>query len=84
MDRLEGYFTENSGPEMGEIDRAFWSCCHGGQKTAAAFLLEQGANVNWIPDWENLSPLDAAQREGADELVEWLRRQGAKSASELA
>jgi ankyrin repeat protein len=84
MDRLEGYFTENSRPEKGEIDRAFWGSCHGGQKTAAAFLLEQGANINWIPDWENLSPLDAAHREGADELVEWLQRQGAKSARELA
>jgi ankyrin repeat protein len=84
MERLEGYFTENSRPEKREIDRAFWGCCHGGQKVAAAFLLEQGANINWIPDWENLSPLDAAHREGADDLVEWLHRQGAKSASELA
>ncbi|GGC14732.1 ankyrin repeat domain-containing protein [Dyadobacter sediminis] len=83
MDRLESYFTKESKPEAGEIDRAFWGCCHGGQKVAAAFLLGQGANINWIPDWENLSPLDAAQREGADELVEWLRNRGAKSAMEL-
>jgi len=30
-----------------------------------------------------LTPLDAATREHADELVRWLREQGAKSATEL-
>lgn len=83
MERLEGFFTKDSKPEANEIDRAFWGSCHGGQKTAAAFLYEHGANINWLPDWENLSPLDAAQREGATELVEWLRSVGAKSAKEL-
>lgn len=83
MDRLEGYFNQNSQPEAQEIDRAFWGSCHGGQKIAAAFLLGRGANINWIPDWENLSPLDAALREGANDLVEWLRSKGAKSAKEL-
>ncbi|NIJ54692.1 ankyrin repeat domain-containing protein [Dyadobacter arcticus] len=83
MDKLEGYFKENSRPKVEEIDRAFWGSCHGGQKLASAFLLEQGANINWIPDWESLSPLDAAEREGAKDLVDWLRSQGAKSAKEL-
>lgn len=83
MDRLEGYFNEHLQPEGQEIDRAFWGSCHGGQKMAATFLLERGANINWIPDWENLSPLDTAQREGANDLVEWLRSQGARSAKEL-
>ena len=83
MDRLDGFFTKESKPEANEIDRAFWGSCHGGQKIAAAFLHAHGANINWLPDWENLSPLDAAQREGATELVEWLRSMGAKSGKEL-
>lgn len=83
MDRLKNYFTEDLTPEAQEIDRAFWGSCHGGQKIAAAFLNAHGANINWLPDWENLSPLDAAQREGATELVEWLLSLGAKSATEL-
>jgi hypothetical protein len=39
--------------------------------------------VNWIPYWEQLTPLDAAERSDAGELVEWLRARGAKPASEL-
>ena len=83
MDRLKSYFTKDSTPEAREVDRAFWGSCHGGQRAAAAFLFEHGANINWIPDWENLSPLDAAQREGAADLAEWLRSIGATSAKEL-
>jgi hypothetical protein len=38
--------------------------------------------MNWISVWDQLTPLDAAQRAGASGLVEWLRSQGAKSANE--
>jgi uncharacterized protein len=46
-------------------------------------LLDRGAEPNWIPPWEDLSPLDAAQRRGAEELVAWFRDRGASSAAEL-
>jgi hypothetical protein len=39
--------------------------------------------LNWIPPWENLTPLDAAEREHAAELVQWLRTRGAITAAEL-
>jgi hypothetical protein len=39
---------------------------------------------NWIPAWEQLTPLDAARRSNAVELVEWLRGRGAHSATELS
>jgi uncharacterized protein len=83
MDRLEEYFATETPPEPDEIDRAFWGACHGGQRAAAEYLLDRGADVNWIPPWEQLTPLDAAQRSDAAELVEWLRSSGAKSASEV-
>ncbi|MGH3802301.1 MAG: hypothetical protein ACRDTD_19630 [Pseudonocardiaceae bacterium] len=35
------------------------------------------------PAWENVTPLDAAAREHAEDLVRWLREQGAKSVTEL-
>jgi hypothetical protein len=38
--------------------------------------------INWI-GYDNLTPLGAAQRTGADELVAWLREQGAKATQEL-
>jgi uncharacterized protein len=56
--------------------------CHG-QQQCAAWLLDRGAELNWIPPWEDLTPLDAAQRGGATELVAWLRDRGARSATEL-
>lgn len=81
MDRVEGAFTEEQ-PSADDVSRAFWGACHGGQLRAAEFLLDRGADVNWIPRWENLTPLDAAERSDATELVEWLRARGAVPASE--
>jgi hypothetical protein len=49
----------------------------------AEYLLDRGAEVNWIPPWEDLTPLDAADRENAGELVRWLRDRGARCATEL-
>jgi uncharacterized protein len=84
MDRLQEYFVSETTPAPDEIDRAFWGACHGGQQRAAEYLLDRGADLNWIPPWEQLTPLDAAERSDAGELVEWLRARGAKSAGEVS
>ncbi len=84
MDRLERYFAGATAPSPAEITRAFWGACHGGQRSSAEYLLGRGAELNWIPPWERLTPLDAAHRSGAGALADWLRARGAKSASELA
>jgi uncharacterized protein len=82
MDRLGAYFASDTPPSPDEISSAFWGACHGGQRRAAEYLLARGADLNWIPPWEELTPLDAARRSDAGELVEWLRARGAKSASD--
>ena len=82
IDRLEAFFTGASRPGPEEINRAFWGACHGGQQQCAEFLLDRGADLNWIPPWENRTPLDAATRTGAADLVAWLRSQSAASAAE--
>jgi uncharacterized protein len=79
LDRLEGYFA-GTAPAADDVDRAFWGACHGGQRRCAEYLLDRGADLDWVPPWEPLTPLDAAARSGADELVEWLRARGARSA----
>jgi hypothetical protein len=79
-DRVEDLFAAAPPPTPDEVSRAFWGACHGGRRQLAAFLLDRGADLNWIPPWEPLTPLDAARREGADELVDWLRARGARSA----
>jgi hypothetical protein len=81
MDRLEAYFAEGGPPPEEEVDRAFWGACHGGQRGTAEYLLEWGADLNWLPPWEKRTPLDAAKRSEAGELTEWLRNRGARSAS---
>jgi ankyrin repeat protein len=83
MERLEAYFAAAAPPAPEEINRAFWGACHGGQSVAAAYLLARGADLNWLPPLEKLTPLDAAQRQQTDDLVAWLRIQGAQSAQEL-
>jgi hypothetical protein len=82
MDRIEHSCTAED-PAATEITRAFWGACHGGQQEAAEYLLAQGADLNWLPDWENLTALDAAERRGAARLADWLRARGAKSANQL-
>lgn len=82
LDQVQGHVA-NHAPEPEEINDAFWLACHGGQHGTAEYLLKQGGDLNWLPGWERLTPLDAAGRNGFQELVEWLRREGARSASEL-
>ncbi|UVI28778.1 ankyrin repeat domain-containing protein [Paenibacillus spongiae] len=83
MGRVENFFAEGNPPTKADTTRAFWNACHGGQQRCAEYLLGQDADLNWIPDWEELTPLDAARRSEAEELVQWLRSHGANSAEEL-
>ena len=54
------------------INDAFWQACHGGQRQAAEYLLDRGANLNWVPDWTQETPLDVALSSGAVDLASWL------------
>jgi hypothetical protein len=81
MDRVETYF-DGASPAPDDVNRAFWGACHGGQQAAAEYLLAHGADLNWLPNWENLTPLDAAHRNGFDTLASWLRGRGGRSANE--
>lgn len=88
MDRLVARFAKSSTlPQQPDIDQALWYACHGGQQPAVDYLLGQGADLNWIPSWDRLTPLDAAERSNAencthaDGLISWLRSKGARSAT---
>ena len=81
MSRVVACFTSESAPTAEELTNAFWCACHGGQRATAEYLLDCGADLNW-GGYDGLTPLDAARRRGADELVLWLRDRGAKSAEE--
>lgn len=71
---------EGSGTGEGddEVSRAFWYACHGGRLDSARVLARHGADVNWRPPWDgDVRPVDAAGEGGGEELVRWLREQGA-------
>jgi hypothetical protein len=69
------------------LNQAFWYACHGGQLSAAVMLAEHGANIDWTPPWEPLTPLDAARRSqeqnnvDARSLIQWLEEHSANSAA---
>jgi ankyrin repeat protein len=69
-------------PSRELIDHAFWMACHGGQRESAEYLLARGASLNWLPPWEKRTPLDAARRNGFEQVAEWLRALGGRSAEE--
>lgn len=67
-----------------EINQAFWSACHGNQVGTAQALAEMGAQIDWLPGWENATPLDIAARAGAHDVIQWLHSQRARTCDQLS
>jgi uncharacterized protein len=80
LDRVEEAFTGGSPPTADEVTDACWQACHGGQRRTAQYLRDRGADLNWV-GWNDKTPLDIAEEQGASEVVAWLRAQGARSAA---
>jgi ankyrin repeat protein len=79
LTRLEELTAGNPGEK--EISKAFWHACSGGQRRAAEYLLSHGADLNWVPNYAEGTPLDAASGSGTrrQNVVSWLRELGARS-----
>ncbi|MDX8142051.1 ankyrin repeat domain-containing protein [Lentzea sp. BCCO 10_0061] len=77
-DRLERLLAGAAGED---VNAAFWGACHGGQRECAERLLAAGADVDWLPPWERLTPLDAAVRNGFEDVAAWLRSRGGRPAT---
>ena len=60
-----------------DLTSALWHACRGGQPTTAEFLLDRGADINWVGfmDW---TPLRAAEESGNKGLVAALEKRGAR------
>jgi ankyrin repeat protein len=80
LDRLGELLGEQ--PTSEQVSQALWHACSGGQRRAAEYLLGRGADLDWIPEYAKGTPLDAATGHGTQRqnLIEWLRDQGAHSA----
>lgn len=79
LPRLIELFTEKP-PAAPEVTSCFWGACHGGQVATATYLSSYGADINWI-GFDDLTPLDAAERENRSDIAEWLRERGGRSAA---
>ncbi|MCA1846189.1 MAG: ankyrin repeat domain-containing protein [Actinobacteria bacterium] len=79
MDRVEAHLTSDPPPSPDAITEAFWGACHGGRRATAEYLLDRGADINWI-GWDDLTPLDAARRTEAADVIERLLERDARSA----
>lgn len=84
VDRVDEYLAADPPPSAHEVNSAFWAACHGGQQEAGERLLAAGADINWLPGWEKRTPLDAARRSGAYDVLRWLHGMRAQSAEKLA
>jgi hypothetical protein len=82
MDPVGAFCATDPPPSPEEVTDALWAACHAGQRPTAEYLLERGADLNWV-GWDDLTPLDVAIQADATELAAWLRTRGAKSANEL-
>jgi uncharacterized protein len=76
--RVDEFLTADPPPASSDIDAAFWQACHGGQRRMAEYLLAQGANINFIPEYSEQSALQAAGGTGTQRqiLVDWLKERG--------
>ncbi len=83
LDRVQAFFHRDAPPGEHEIAGSFWHACRAGQKGTAAYLLQQGARLNWL-GWDHKTPLDCAIESGNQDLIAWLREMGAKSFREAS
>ena len=77
MSEVEAYFADPP-PTCLQVTEAFYQACEGDQQRTAEYLLERGADINWIPTWGKGTALDRARRRNSPDLVQWLLRRGAK------
>jgi hypothetical protein len=79
LSRLEELVS--GGADREQVSQAFWHACAGAQRRAAEYLLARGADLNWVPDYASGTALDVAGSVGTrrDNVVSWLREQGALS-----
>jgi hypothetical protein len=82
LDRLQE-LLDTADPSGEAVSQAFWHACAAGQRRAAEHLLAAGADLNWVPDYAEGTPLDAARGRGTarENVIGWLEQQGAGSAA---
>jgi ankyrin repeat protein len=81
LDQVQRFCVNTPSSAAEQMTNAFWHACRSGQREIAEYLLDRGADLNWI-GYDRKTPLDVAQESGAEALIQWLRGRGAKLAKE--
>ncbi len=58
LDRIAPLFDAEPPPTADDVTGAFWGACHGGQRATAEYLLERGADHDWVSSWDATTPLE--------------------------
>ena len=82
LDRVREFCSTDPPPALEQLTNAFWNACRGGHQATGEYLLDRGADLNWVGH-DRKTPCDVAQETGDDNLIQWLRACGAKRAEEL-
>jgi ankyrin repeat protein len=79
LGRLEELLGDR--PDKEKLSQAFWHACAAGERRTAEYLLSRGADLNWVPDYAEGTPLDAAGVTSTrrENVLSWLRTLGAPS-----
>ncbi len=72
LDVVRARWNEQPLPTRDEITRAFWHACRAAQQNTAAFLLEHGADADWV-GWDHKTPRRVATESGNAGFIAWLR-----------
>lgn len=74
LERVRELTEGGTPPTADDLAGLFWGACHGGDLDVARYLLARGADPRRRL-WDGLTPLDAARRRGAADVVAWLEGQ---------
>jgi hypothetical protein len=80
LDRVQSLRAATPSPTLHELTNALWHACRGGHQAVAEYLIECGADCNWIGH-DHKTPLDAAYDADNAVLVLWLQSLGALRAT---
>lgn len=71
---VETWLAGDPAPTADDLGRQLWAACHGGQLTMVQRLVAAGGAVDWLAPWDGTTPLEAARRSDANDVVRWLQQ----------
>jgi ankyrin repeat protein len=78
LERVKELLASGATPK--DINEAFFHACSAAQRRTAEYLLDRGADINYVPDYSKTTPLSAATgpETRRQTLADWLLSRGAQ------